>query len=251
VKRARAAAGWLVLATLALAACSRTRELYVGSDFDPDRSQPEASGGPAPPGSQDAGMDDGTTAVAGRQAGAGVGGSAGSTVSGGSGGSRAPLPPPVIGDASVPPLDCDVDTADCDQLVENGCEADLTSDPDNCGDCGMACPNADCMCVDGVRLDCPAGHANCDADVGNGCETDLESDAEHCGGCGNSCTGGAGVESASCAEGSCMLTCALPNLRGDCDGDASNGCETDLFHDPNNCSACGMQCNVCADARCL
>ena len=249
MSRARAAA-WLALTTLACSACSRTHDLYVGSDFDSDRSQPEASGGPAPMSSPDAGMNDGTTAVAGGGAG-GVSGSTGSAGSAGSGGSRAPLPPPVLGDAAVPPLDCAMDTADCDELADNGCEADLMRDPMNCGGCGMACTSADCSCVDGVRLDCPAGHANCDADVSNGCEADLESDAENCGDCGHSCTGGAGVASATCSAGSCALVCNLPTLRGDCDGDASNGCETDLFHDPDNCSVCGMQCNACADARCL
>jgi hypothetical protein len=46
---------------------------------------------------------------------------------------------------------------------------------------------------------------------------------------------------ASCAGGTCVLTCA--GGWDDCDNDTSNGCETDLrASDPMNCGACGLTC---------
>jgi hypothetical protein len=46
-----------------------------------------------------------------------------------------------------------------------------------------------------------------------------------------------------------------PSARGDCDGDPSNGCETDLSADALNCRACGHACAgdgkaVCIGGRC-
>lgn len=35
---------------------------------------------------------------------------------------------------------CDMNFADCNMMAGDGCEVDITSDPKNCGKCGMACP---------------------------------------------------------------------------------------------------------------
>ncbi|TAN33818.1 hypothetical protein EPN28_01090 [Patescibacteria group bacterium] len=44
--------------------------------------------------------------------------------------------------------DCENGFLDCDDnQFENGCEVDAMNDPNNCGDCGVKCPNA---CVNGV-----------------------------------------------------------------------------------------------------
>ena len=98
---------------------------------------------------------------------------------------------------------------------------------------------------------CAAGGADCDGDPANGCEVDLQSSSAHCGACARAChADGSGASSAACVEGTCRLTCQFAPILGDCDGDPDNGCETDLWHDPNNCSICGMRCNRCADGVC-
>ncbi len=100
-------------------------------------------------------------------------------------------------------------------------------------------------------LVCEPGRADCDGDPANGCEVDLPTTAEHCGACGHAChADGTGVSAAACVAGTCRLTCQFAPILGDCDGDPDNGCETDLWHDPNNCSVCGMHCNRCADGVC-
>jgi hypothetical protein len=45
-------------------------------------------------------------------------------------------------------FDCTPGWADCDQSGSNGCEADLTADPKNCGACGHSCQGG--ACKDGV-----------------------------------------------------------------------------------------------------
>jgi hypothetical protein len=63
-------------------------------------------------------------------------------------------------------------------------------------------------------------------------------------------------EANSDAPNVARLVC--PTGRGDCDGDPSNGCETDLSADASNCRACGHACSgsegaaagLCVDGRC-
>ncbi|WP_441291473.1 hypothetical protein ACSRUE_14330 [Sorangium sp. KYC3313] len=73
--------------------------------------------------------------------------------------------------------------------------------------------------------------------AGAGCG-DTDADVENCGACGNVC----GTQNAtpSCAAGACSLACAIGF--GDCDGDASNGCEADLAQDADHCGGCGNAC---------
>jgi len=56
-----------------------------------------------------------------------------------------------------------------------------------------------------------------------------------------------------CASGACTFTCN--GGFGDCDGTASNGCETNLATSTANCGACGSVCpapaNGCQLAVCL
>lgn len=37
----------------------------------------------------------------------------------------------------------------------------------------------------------------------------------------------------------------------DCDGDDSNGCETPILTNPNNCGACGVRCTQPGLTRCV
>lgn len=56
---------------------------------------------------------------------------------------------------------CELPFADCDNKPDNGCEADLTTDPQHCGDCnnacddGFVCAGNDCACTN--RASCNGG----------------------------------------------------------------------------------------------
>lgn len=60
--------------------------------------------------------------------------------------------------------------------------------------------------------------------------------------------------SASCTDAMCEYTCETGF--DDCDGDATNGCETDTTRDVDNCGACGTACmfdnatGACSDSMC-
>ncbi|HSN32194.1 MAG TPA: hypothetical protein VLU41_05880, partial [Ideonella sp.] len=133
---------------------------------------------------------------------------------------------------------------------------DLQNDPANCGSCDHACMAANvenpvCEFGNCTYDDCLPGFADCDGDVTNGCEQATATDVNNCGGCGVVCdpkNGGA----VSCVNGSCQYSACAAGY-GDCDGDASNGCETSLDDDNANCGSCGNVCNggnVCAGGVC-
>ncbi|WP_236604286.1 MXAN_6577-like cysteine-rich protein [Sandaracinus amylolyticus] len=157
--------------------------------------------------------------------------------------------------------------------------ADVSSDRAHCGECGTACDAGE-ICVDGsCTVSCPAGqilcgdvcadlqssHANC-GECGNACAAGAVCNAgdctttcsesltacdgscvqpqtspDHCGACGNAC---AAVDGATpfCAAGQCRFACDA--LQGDCNGSATDGCETSLATDAQNCGACGLTCEV-------
>jgi len=163
------------------------------------------------------------------------------------------LVPRVPEDSGTLVLVCDAPQADCDGDAANGCEADLTRDPQHCGSCTTACPSADCACEDGELVTrCPPGHADCDDDARNGCETDIWTDMLHCGACEQRChADGFAAASAACELGECQVTCQRPTLRADCDENPDTGCEAELWEDPENCGACGRVCQICNDGRCL
>lgn len=180
---------------------------------------------------------------------------------------------------------CEPEWGDCDGADANGCETDLRS-PETCGACASSCAIGQSCGADGVCA-CPDGQSLCDSRC-----RDLLSDPTHCGGCfhacpaGTLCSGGACVARCTasqtlcagacvslassiahcgacdrpctnahgtqvCAGGSCYPVCSLG--WGDCDGDRSNGCETDLRTDIN-CGACRRACGagtVCTAGVCL
>jgi len=76
------------------------------------------------------------------------------------------------------------------------------------------------------------------------------SDPAHCGACGAACAL-AGVSEHACVSARCeVVRCA--NGRANCDGVATNGCETAInAADVNNCGGCGIRCAFAnASARC-
>ncbi len=55
---------------------------------------------------------------------------------------------------------------------------------------------------------------------------------------------------AACASGACaVVSCSAG--RGDCDGVAANGCETELAANPTNCGACGRLCALTLNATAM
>ena len=152
---------------------------------------------------------------------------------------------------------------------------DTQADPANCGACGNVCrpsaaficandgqcaagqlcrsgactggpgyPNAAAFCnaaaVSPCGLVCAGTFADCDLKLDNGCETDLSSAPSHCGSCLNACPA-ADNANPSCASSACGISCRF-NL-GNCDGDATNGCEANVQNDAQNCGACGTACS--------
>jgi|GEM_PF-467101 len=154
---------------------------------------------------------------------------------------------------------CDAGYADCDGDPANGCEVELAATAAHCGACGSACTAANGVagCAAGrcTLARCDAGFGDCDADPANGCETNLGTNTLHCGGCGMRCAiPGAG---ARCSVGRCESTrVCMPSTLGDCDGNAANGCETDLLSSAAHCGACGAGCALpnavssCGAGRC-
>lgn len=100
---------------------------------------------------------------------------------------------------------CQGDWKNCDGLTDNGCEVDVATDPNNCGECGSACldrPNVAewaCSRKQCRIFRCIGDFADCDGDVSDGCEVDRETDPNHCGSCNNRCESGQ-----TCVGGQCV-----------------------------------------------
>ena len=150
---------------------------------------------------------------------------------------------------------CNTGFADCFGGVVNGCETDLTSDVNHCGDCATVCPlvaNGSRSCATGMCgiASCAAGFGNCDNLLGNGCETTFAADLNNCGSCGHVCPTPANG-TASCASGMCTLASCNAGF-SDCDNNPANGCERNTLNDPNNCGGCGIKCGsgTCVNSAC-
>lgn len=89
-----------------------------------------------------------------------------------------------------------------DQLFDEAgiCSADVTKDPNNCGNCGVACA-ADEVCSKSTCASaCSASLTECSRSC-----VSLPSDHDHCGVCGNAC-----LEAEGCARGKCRSCDAQP-----------------------------------------
>ena len=139
---------------------------------------------------------------------------------------------------------CPIGFGDCDGKPANGCETDLSKSLTDCGACGKLCggANTNATCDKGsCTLTCDAGFADCDKSSTNGCEIQTSTNAENCGECGSVCPMNGGTP--NCVKSQCGVSSCAPGL-GDCDGVASNGCETSLSNNAASCGACGKTCTA-------
>jgi hypothetical protein len=140
---------------------------------------------------------------------------------------------------------CDVGFADCNLEAGDGCEADLDTDPDNCGTCFLACalyPNAASTCSSGTCQmgPCDVGYADCDENQGTGCEVSPANDPDHCGSCNAPCPTYPNADSV-CSSSTCQMGPCNAGY-SDCDVSPVTGCEIHTDGDENNCGGCN---NVC------
>ena len=157
---------------------------------------------------------------------------------------------------------CEIDScndhfADCDFAVGNGCETNLLSSGENCGECGLVClfANSIPVCSNGVCeiKDCQSNFENCDGELFNGCEIYIENDIHHCGNCNSNCN--LLIENATpiCFRGNCDILSCDENFEN-CDGIISNGCEVNILNSNNHCGDCGNICHessICIEGSCV
>lgn len=142
-------------------------------------------------------------------------------------------------------ISCNLGYSNCNNLADDGCEVDLNNDSNNCGVCGIDCGTG-FHCENGqcVPNACPSGYADCNNNNSDGCEIDINNDANNCGTCGAVCS----LPNAEsiCANGECIISFCHFGF-DDCNGINSDGCETFVESDINNCGSCGIMCGPVAN----
>jgi hypothetical protein len=140
---------------------------------------------------------------------------------------------------------CNAGFKDCDGQVPDGCEVNILTDPNNCGDCNIKCqiPNGTAACVNGQCqiATCNTGFMDCNNSPADGCETPTGADVNNCGTCGHVCN--LPNATASCTGGICTIGACNPGYT-DCNNQPADGCEVHTDGDPNNCGSCGHFCFV-------
>jgi hypothetical protein len=137
-------------------------------------------------------------------------------------------------------MDCNADKR------TDGCEIHTDADATNCGACGRSCSAlniASPTCGTGIcNGNCTSGYADCNSNKQtDGCETETQANPNACGGCANSCSANH-MQTRTCGSGTCNGTCAAGYA--DCNTNKlTDGCETDVRYDEQNCGACGDPCS--------
>lgn len=141
----------------------------------------------------------------------------------------------------------DANARDCNGLVDDGCEVDVTNDPDNCGTCGTKCGAGE-RCHKG-KCGCPTGQIDCGES--EGC-IDVSRNDWNCGTCGHLCTVPDDAPEPpdhmtyGCGNSECgKLRCSdgWKEAWADCNDDIeTDGCEINTATDPKNCGTCGHAC---------
>jgi hypothetical protein len=141
-------------------------------------------------------------------------------------------------------VSCSPGFGNCNGIASDGCEVNLNTNVNNCGNCGLVCnpPNSTPLCNNGACqiLSCVPGFANCNGSIADGCEVNTNSTLNNCGGCGIICS--FTNATSFCVTGTCQFGSCNPGY-AHCAGPTSNGCETHTATDANNCGACGTVCS--------
>ncbi len=139
---------------------------------------------------------------------------------------------------------CDEGWGDCDPAVP-GCETNLLTTLDHCGECDDLCEvtDGDAVCTAGeCRVaDCADGFTDCNEQPGDGCEIETSADPLNCGGCGAAFVCDLADAFEICVDGECAVGSCEEGY-GDCDLEAGTGCERDHLVDPDFCGDCFTDC---------
>ena len=150
---------------------------------------------------------------------------------------------------------CPDTLANCNGYLEDGCEVNVTCDPENCGACGNKCP-AGQACVFGT-CGCPGGLTACGPGQCSDAQcADTKTDTFNCGTCGHICVRPDDFVPKDhvqwgCSDGTCQVVC--DGNWGECNHDPEDGCETSLTSN-ENCGACGHACKageMCSQKHCV
>ncbi|MBL8602612.1 MAG: hypothetical protein JNK72_11880 [Myxococcales bacterium] len=110
-------------------------------------------------------------------------------------------------------------------------------------------PTTEPVAQDASTPRCTSGQTLC-----NGACVDLRNDSAHCGACGVACA--LPRATARCFAGQCEIARCETGF-GDCDSQASNGCEVSFTTNAAHCGGCGRGCGFvnggsrCVDAGCV
>ncbi len=141
---------------------------------------------------------------------------------------------------------CNAGFGNCDGNAANGCETNLQTDAQNCGQCGHICASGEtCVsgaCTCGSAGDCPNGQNCC-----NGVCVDEQTNINNCGSCGHACASGQ-----VCQNGTCVTTCTALggtcSVRSDC---CLGGCPNGKCCIGDGGFGCNTSADCCSGTSCF